>query len=142
VPWFIPIDKELVLEKISEVSDIISELKALTIKKYEEMNTHERYSMRYLIIVLVESLASICVHLSLDQYGIRPKSYTECFREVGLRLGVQCYRELEALARLRNILVHRYWTVRDDLVYQSIKRDFNCVEVFMEKVKELAGLTS
>ena len=106
------------------------------------MNTHEKYSMRYLIIVLVESLASTCVHLSLDQYGIRPKSYTECFREVGLRLGVQCFRELEALTRPRNILVYRYWTVRDDLVYQSIKRDFNCVEAFMEKVKELAGLTS
>ena len=27
-----PIDKDLVLEKISEVSDMISELKALTIK--------------------------------------------------------------------------------------------------------------
>jgi hypothetical protein len=41
-----PIDKELVLGKISGVSDIISELKALTIKNYEEMNTHERCSMR------------------------------------------------------------------------------------------------
>jgi uncharacterized protein YutE (UPF0331/DUF86 family) len=66
--------QELVLGKISGVSDIISGLKALTIKKYEEMNTHERYSIRYLIIVLVGLLASICVHLSLDQYGIRPKS--------------------------------------------------------------------
>jgi uncharacterized protein YutE (UPF0331/DUF86 family) len=68
---------------------------------------------------------------------LRPESYTECFRGVLERLGVRCCRDLEALARLRNLLVHRYWAVKDEIVYNSVKKNFRCVEEFIERVREL-----
>jgi uncharacterized protein YutE (UPF0331/DUF86 family) len=54
-----------------------------------------------------------------------------------LRIGVKCFKDLEALSRLRNLLVHRYWVVRDDLVYNCVRDDFKCVLEFTEAVKRL-----
>jgi len=132
-----PIDKEVVNARIEEIYESINELKRLTSKSFLEMTLDERYSMRYNIIVLVESLASICLHLALENFGIRPRSYSECVREVSQRLGVKCYGELEALVRLRNMITHRYWLVKDDLIHKNIKSNFECVLEFISKVKEL-----
>ena len=53
-----------------------------------------------------------------------------------MRIGVKCFKDLEALSRLRNLL-HRYWVVRDDLVYNCVRDDFKCVLEFTEAVKRL-----
>ncbi|MCD6443554.1 DUF86 domain-containing protein [Candidatus Bathyarchaeota archaeon] len=37
---------------------------------------------------------------------------------------------------LRNLLVHRYWTIDDGKVYENIKSDFKCVEELLKKVEE------
>jgi uncharacterized protein YutE (UPF0331/DUF86 family) len=132
-----PIDKDLVNARIRDVLSSISELKRITSKSFVEMSIDEIYSMRYNIIVLVEAVASICLHIAIEQYGLRPRSYSECFREISLRIGVKCFKDLEALSRLRNLLVHRYWVVRDDLVYNCVRDDFKCVLEFTEAVKRL-----
>ncbi|MFZ8788583.1 MAG: HepT-like ribonuclease domain-containing protein [Acidilobaceae archaeon] len=45
---------------------------------------------------------------------------------------------MEGLARLRNLLVHKYWVIRDELIHANIRRDFRCVEEFIGRVRELA----
>jgi len=132
-----PVDRDVVVSRIIDVEEAINELKRITSKSFAEMSIDEVYSMRYNMIVLVEALASICLHIAVEHFGLRPRSYTECFREVSQRLRVECCRDLEALARLRNLLVHRYWAVRDDMMYNSIKTDFKCVNEFVEKVRGL-----
>jgi uncharacterized protein YutE (UPF0331/DUF86 family) len=132
-----PIDIDVIESRIRDVVEVINELKRLTSKSFTEMSIDEINSMKYNVIVLVEALASICLHIAVDHFGLRPKSYTECFREVSRRLGVECYRDLEALARLRNLLVHRYRVVKDDIVYNNVKTDFRCVNEFIEKIKKL-----
>ncbi len=133
------LDKGVVESRIKHVYEAVAELKRLASKRFEEMNVDVRYSMRYNVIVLVESMASLYLHLALDYYGLRPESYSECFREVSSRLGLGCARDLEAMVRLRNLLVHRYWVVRDEIVYESVKKDFRCVEEFVSRVRELAS---
>jgi len=137
--FYVSLDKGVVESRIKHVYEAVAELKRLASKRFEEMNVDERYSMRYNVIVLVESMASLCLHLALDYYGLRPESYSDCFREVSSRLGLGCARDLEAMVRLRNLLVHRYWVVRDEIVYESVKKDFRCVEEFVSRVGELAS---
>jgi uncharacterized protein YutE (UPF0331/DUF86 family) len=134
-----PVDRDVVESRIRDAAEAINELKRITSKSFNEMSIDEIYSMRYNIIVLVEALASICLHIAVEHFGLRPRSYTECFRDVSQRLGVACYRDLEALARLRNFLVHRYWAIRDDIVYSNVKTNFRCVNEFIEKVRRLIG---
>jgi len=47
--------------------------------------------------------------------------------------------ELKALTRLRNMLLHRYSTIDDKLVYESARRDFRCVEDLLARVREAHG---
>ncbi|MBO3809956.1 MAG: DUF86 domain-containing protein [Candidatus Brockarchaeota archaeon] len=44
--------------------------------------------------------------------------------------------ELESLVGLRNLLVHRYWIVEDEKVYEALKNNFKCVEELVGKAKE------
>ena len=122
---------------MSDILEAIAELRRLVSREFKEMSIDERYSMRYNLIVLVEFLASLCLHVALEHCGLRPRSYAECFRRVSERLSVSCYGDLESLARLRNVLVHRYWAIRDEAIYDSVRRDFGCVMEFISKVRGL-----
>jgi len=52
-----PIDIDVIESRIRDVVEVINELKRLT-------------------------LTSICLHIAVNHFGLRPRSYTECFREV------------------------------------------------------------
>ena len=43
------------------------------------------------------------------------------------------------MARFRILLVHRYWAIRDDIVYNNVKTNFRCVNEFIESVRRLIG---
>jgi uncharacterized protein YutE (UPF0331/DUF86 family) len=115
-----PINRDLIYGRISAVYEAVSKPRELTSKESRAWGIHERHSMRYNLIVLVEALASLCLHVAIELYNLRPRSYAECFREVPPRLGVRCSGDLETLSRLRNLLVHRYWVIRDNIVYKSV----------------------
>jgi uncharacterized protein YutE (UPF0331/DUF86 family) len=86
--------------------------------------------------MLVESLVSLCLHAVSEGFGLRPISYRETVRLAGERMGVACVKDLESLVGLRNFLVHCYWEVDDEKIYQSLKTDFKCVEVLLGRVEE------
>ena len=132
-----PVDSSVLRYRIDDIHSIISELKDLTSKPFEELGLHEKYSMRYFMILLVEALVSLCAHISVEEYGRSLTSYRDVVRFVCRRLDVKCVDNLEALISLRNLLIHRYWTINDRQIYDSIRSDFECVERFLEKVREV-----
>lgn len=131
-----PADKDIVKAKINEIFETLAELQRITSKDFNEMSIDEKYSMRYNIIVLVEALASLCFYIAIEHYNLNPRYYSECFKEVSERLNLSCYEDLISLAKLRNLLVHRYWIIRDELIYENIKKNFKCIKDFIEKVLE------
>ena len=82
-------------------------------------------------------MVSLCMHIAVEAYAKTPLSYREAVKFVAERLGVSCIRDLEALVGLRNILVHRYWTVMDEKVYETVKNDFKCIHELIGKVREV-----
>ena len=132
----IPVDVDVVRRRIDEVRWAISEVLRLVSKEFTELSVDERYAVRYNIIVLVESLVSLCLHLAFEGFGRRAASYREAVRVVAERMEVTCISDLESLVGLRNLLVHRYWNVEDDKVYRSVKANFKCVEELLGKVEE------
>jgi len=131
-----PADLSVLRYRIDDIRSIISELRNLISKPFEELSLHEKYSMRYLVILLVEALVSLCAHISVEEYGRSPTSYRDVVKLVCQRLDVRCVDDLEALISLRNLLIHRYWTIDDRRIYDSIRSDFGCVEHFLERVRE------
>jgi len=72
----------------------------------------------------VEAVASICLHLLIEEYDERIDSFPGCFTRLG-ELGVLprgLAERLASAARLRNLLVHRYWVIGDKRVYESVRK--------------------
>ena len=131
-----PVDSDVLKYRIREVRSSISELINLTSKPFEDLVINEKYAIRYLIIVLVEAIISLCTHVLIEAYNKTPETYREAVRLIGNRLGIKCVRELEALVALRNLLVHRYWNIDDRKIYESIKGNFRCLEHFLKRIEE------
>ncbi len=131
-----PVDYDVLRSRVSEVRLAINELERLTSKPFQAFTVDERYSMRYNVVVLVESLVSLCVHVAAEAYNRKPMSYREAVRAVAERLSPECVEDLEALVGLRNLVIHRYWTVEDERIYHSVKTNFKCVETVLRKIEE------
>lgn len=124
-------------QRIVEALNAKKELKRLTLKPYAELSMDEKYALRYHVIVLAEALGGVCLYVAKEGLGKEPLSYSECF---GLldeeRICEGCARDLSAVVRLRNLLTHRYWTIDDRQVYDSIKNDFKSADKFIRSVQE------
>lgn len=131
-----PIDKDVLNARISDVRSALNELCRLVSKPFSFLSIDEKYSIRYNIVILVESLVSLCMHISMEAYSKTPSSYREAIQIVSERLGLSCTSDLGLLVGLRNLLVHRYWKIDDGKVYENIKSDFKCVEELLKKVEE------
>jgi len=132
-----PIDADVLRKRIDEIRYSVKELQRIASKEFIELDVDKRYAVRYNIIVLVESLAALCLHVGVEGFGVRPTSYKQAVRVVAERLVAGCVGELESLVGLRNLLIHRYWDVEDEKIYQSLKANFKCVEELLAKVEEV-----
>jgi uncharacterized protein YutE (UPF0331/DUF86 family) len=132
-----PVDVSQLKQRITEVLDAKAELKRLTSKPYAELSKEAKYAIRYQAVVLAEALGGICVHIAKEDLDREPASFSKCFRLLE-KEGVckDCAKDLVKIVGLRNLLIHRYWTIEDERVYNSIKNDFRGVDRFVESVKE------
>ena len=131
-----PVNPEHLKQRMNEAQEAKSELKRLTSKPYPKLILEEKYAIRYHIIVLAEALGSICLHIATEEFKREPQSYSECFKIMEEKGILDYPKDLIALMRLRNLLTHRYWTIDDNQVYDSIKNDFQAVDKFLWSVKE------
>lgn len=133
------VDRDLVEARVREIHDAVRLLEELTARGFEELTLHEKLSMRYLVIQLVEAAASICVHLLAEGFDERAESYPGCFARLG-ELGIvprDLAARLAAAARLRNLLVHRYWAIDDRRVYESVREGLRDFEEFAKLVRRV-----
>jgi len=134
----VPVDYRLVERRIGDIESSLGEIKRLTGMEFSELTLDHIYSLRYNIIVLVESLVSLAIHILVEGYGYKPRQYLDAVEQLARRVGIgaECLEELKALTRLRNMLVHRYWAIDDRLVYENARRNFRCVEELLARVRE------
>ncbi len=132
------VEAEAVEARIREIDDSIRLLRELTSRPFDSLGLHEILAMRYLIIQLVEAASGACLHL-LASVGERAEGYPNCFARMG-ELGIissDLALRLAAAARLRNLLVHRYWTVSDLRVYESVREGLGDFEEFAAALREI-----
>ena len=132
---------EAVEARIREMNDAIQLLREITSKSFSELEVFEKLSMRYLVIQLVEATASICIHMLSKLYGETAEGYPDCFTRLGRRgiISMELASRLASAARLRNLLVHRYWVILDEKVYESVKKGLSDFMEFIRAVREALG---
>lgn len=128
---------ELIEARIREINDAPQTLKSILAKRFEELTIYERLSVRYLVIQLVEASASICTRILLSVYNEAVEGFPQCFTRLGFKgiLPEDLASRLASAARLRNLLVHRYWDISDEKVYDSVKSGLKDFEDFITYIR-------
>jgi uncharacterized protein YutE (UPF0331/DUF86 family) len=97
------------------------------------------FSVRYLIIQTVEAMTDICQHMLARARGIPCDGYIDCIVKAGEHgiISVALTERLRRLAALRNILVHRYWSIDDARVYIETKANVSDLTTFIDEIEAL-----
>ena len=132
------LDKERVLAKIDELESYKKEIEEIYPKDYGEYKSskEKKRSIERLLHISIECIIDIC---SIITAGMRlglPTKEEDLFEKLkdAKVISDNLAKELKELRAFRNILVHRYGYVDDELVYTTLKQRIN---IFTEFKKEI-----
>jgi uncharacterized protein YutE (UPF0331/DUF86 family) len=93
-------------------------------------------SAKYLLIVAAEAAIDICNHMVARQGGRAPEDYADCFAVLAdLKIITpDLAKHLRQMARFRNLLVHLYWKVDNQRVFQTIQQALGDLDIFRQQV--------
>ena len=134
------IDTEKLKSRVLTIRENVAKIEQYAKLTDEEFWADERnlYSIKYLMLESIEAAASLCSHLVAHYGGQSPSSFPECFETLG-RLGIvsdELSDKLIAMARFRNLLVHRYWEVDNQRVLEIARKDIYDLFAFLSAVGE------
>jgi len=134
---------EMLNERTREVKGSIEKIRSYTAVPDKDFFADERnlYTIEHLLLICVESVATICSHLMAKLARKSSASYGECFQglqELGI-LDDELLERLIRMARFRNLLVHRYWEVDSKRILQYARENLGDFEAFLEQVGKFVG---
>ena len=93
----------------------------------------------YRLLVAIQAAIQICFHVCARQLQRVPEEYAECFAILG-EAGIipqELSRNLQKMARFHNMLVHLYWTVDYERLYNIIHENLDDLRRFVRAIGEL-----
>ncbi len=90
-------------------------------------------SIKYNLIVAIQGCIDICNHIVAKKGGRAPQDYGDCFRlmaELKI-LEESISNQLIQMAKFRNLLIHLYWEVDNERVYQILTNNLDDIDRFL-----------
>lgn len=121
----------------TEIYDVISVL-----DQADEQVLQDRHlikSLKYSTIVIAEAIGSLFQHILAKKHSVAVRGYTEAFvkaKEYRI-VSPELIERLLPFARFRNMLVHQYWRVKDQLFLKNIREGLQDFDIFVKKINEL-----
>jgi uncharacterized protein YutE (UPF0331/DUF86 family) len=132
------VDKELVSRKLSRLRYYLEELKNakdIDWGKYQSDLRAKSFVERYLHLA-IEAVMDIANHLVSFYKWREPTGYRDLFlilKEHGI-ISEKYLPTFQSMASFRNMLVHRYETIDDELVFGIFKKRLDDFELFITLV--------
>lgn len=135
-----PINKEKINRMFIALAQARVELQDLAEKNKEEFlnNPHYLASTKYHFIVAIEVMVDMSNHLISKLSLGKPESYTDIFKILG-QAGIFSEANVKTfvqMAKFRNLLVHLYWQVDKERVYEILKENLNDFRIFEEGIRK------
>ena len=123
----------------SEMDEALQKLNGFSKFSKEEFLAQERMidAAKYDFIVAIEAMIDICNRIiSMDKLGY-PQDYSDVIRLMGEKGKFQedLVKQLIEMVRFRNVLVHLYWKVEDDKLYEYLGNNLGDFEVFKSAIR-------
>jgi uncharacterized protein YutE (UPF0331/DUF86 family) len=87
-------------------------------------------------MVAVEACIDISNHIIAKEHIGVPESYSDCFkilRDRGI-ISKELSEKLINMAKFRNLLVHLYWKVNDEKIYEILQYELVDFDEFIEQI--------
>lgn len=123
---------------VSEMRNAVNHLKSLQATEKETFlnNPDKIGSAKYYFIVAIESAIDICNHI-ISQNGYRaPEDYADTFQVIGEQgaFDKDFIRQLKDMVKFRNRLIHLYWNIDDEQVYEILQSQLNDFKKFLDYI--------
>ena len=136
-------DQEKMVKLVSELRKSVARLTDIAkLPQDEFLNDPDKIgSTKYHFIVAIESSIDMCNHI-ISRNGYRvPEDYGDTFRvmgEVGA-LDTDFSDDLRNMAKFRNRLVHLYWEVDDQQLYEILQNRLVDFKKFLDSLASFLG---
>jgi uncharacterized protein YutE (UPF0331/DUF86 family) len=131
------IDRDRLLARLDEMDSYLAELRAVAPARLTEYKTIEkRRACERLLQILVEAVVDVC---SLLVAGLRlglPGDEDDLFQKLRVRevLSEDMTATVRLMKGLRNLLVHEYGRINDEIVFEMITHRLGDFEAFKREV--------
>lgn len=90
---------------------------------------------------IIQNIIDICAVISADLKLEKPYSEDDIIDNMNMAgiLEENLVRKIHEMKGLRNVLVHRYGKIDDGLVYESLTRDLDDFEIFINRIREFVN---
>ncbi len=113
------------------------------------MNMDKIDSTKYNFIVAIESAIDICNHIISKNNYRMPKNFGDTFKVLHEQGAFSFANETEnnafiknliSMAKFRNRLVHIYWEVSEQLLYDYLQKNLADLKLFIDRISHFLNL--
>lgn len=130
-----------ILSYMRELSDALEDWEKYQGFSKEEIreDRDKRNMVLHAMLVSIQSSIDIAAYIIAQKGFEKPSTYRETFEILGREKIIkrELADELSDLAGFRNVLVHIYWGLNLDEVYDVLQNDLGTLREFIKNVKEL-----
>ena len=135
------LNPDLVGARCAEIADSIQRLERFhTVPKDQFLADRDMLDLAcYRLLVAIESSLALCYHVSARRLQKVPEEYAACFRQLS-DAGIipsDLSERLQKMARFRNLLVHGYWKIDYEKVFELIQNHLSDLRDFSSAITSL-----
>ena len=100
---------------------------------------HILKSLKYSTIVIAEAIASALQHILAKKYNVVIDGYTAVFSKSKDNnvISSKLLTKLQPFVRFRNMLVHQYWRVNNNVFENNLRNGLNDFRLFVAEIKKI-----
>ena len=128
------LDRELLQKRCEEITNACDRLDRIAVIPKDSFlkDQDTRDIASYRLLVAIEAALNICYHVCSKRLTRVPENYAECFGllvDAGI-ISAELSSTLQRMARFRNLLVHVYFHVDDEQLYEIINNSLDDLRQF------------
>ena len=131
------LDKERIMSKVAELDSFLGELKQVSPATFDQYLTVEKKrSCERLLQLCIECIIDVCKMLVSGLKLGLPSDENDLFNKLNAKriISKEMAKTLREMRGFRNILIHEYAAVDDELVYSYVKTNTKDFEEFKTQI--------
>jgi uncharacterized protein YutE (UPF0331/DUF86 family) len=137
----VTLDADLVRARCGEIADSVTRLERIRDLPLDQFpaDRDTQDIACYRLLVAIEAALALCYHVSARRLREAPEDYASCFTALERTsvIPADLADRLRRMARFRNLLVHVYWRIAYEQVYEILQHQLGDLSEFSRRVAQL-----